>query len=99
MGRVIGIDLGTTNSVISFMDRQEPAVVVNEEGSRVTPSVVSLAIENLVGEPAERQLVLHADTTIHSVKRFMGKSFDEAQEDLALVNCTVKESPSGGCCV
>ncbi|MEC7241430.1 MAG: molecular chaperone DnaK [Myxococcota bacterium] len=99
MGRVIGIDLGTTNSVISFMDRQEPAVVVNEEGSRVTPSVVSLTNleERLVGESAKRQLVLHSETTIHSVKRFMGKSFEEAQEDIALVNYTVKATPNGGC--
>ena len=99
MGKVIGIDLGTTNSVVSFMDRQEPAVVVNEEGSRVTPSVVSLTNpeERLVGEPAKRQLVLHADTTIHSVKRFMGKSFADAQEDIALVNYTVRETPNGGC--
>ena len=99
MGRVIGIDLGTTNSVISFMDRQEPAVVVNEEGSRVTPSVVSLTNleERLVGESAKRQLVLHSETTIHSVKRFMGKSFEEAEEDIALVNYTVKATPNGGC--
>jgi len=99
MGKVIGIDLGTTNSVVSFMDRQDPTVVVNEEGSRVTPSVVSLTNpeERLVGEPAKRQLVLHAETTVHSVKRFMGKSFADAQEDMALVNYTVRESPNGDC--
>jgi molecular chaperone DnaK len=99
MGKVIGIDLGTTNSVVCFMDRQEPTVVVNEEGSRVTPSVVSLTSpdERLVGESAKRQLVLHAETTIHSVKRFMGKTFKEAQEDIALVNYSVRESPNGDC--
>jgi molecular chaperone DnaK len=99
MGKVIGIDLGTTNSVVSFMDRQEPSVVVNEEGSRVTPSVVALSDngERLVGEPAKRQLVLNAETTIHSVKRFMGKTFEEAQEDIALVNYNVRATPSGDC--
>ena len=99
MGKVIGIDLGTTNSVVSFMERQEPSVVVNEEGSRVTPSVVALSEngERLVGEAAKRQLVLNAETTIHSVKRFMGKTFEEAQEDIALVNYNVRATPSGDC--
>jgi molecular chaperone DnaK len=99
MGKVIGIDLGTTNSVVCFMDRQEPSVVVNEEGSRVTPSVVSLSDdgERLVGESAKRQLVLNPETTIHSVKRFMGKTFEEAQEDIALVNYNIRATPSGDC--
>lgn len=99
MGKVIGIDLGTTNSVVCFIDRQEPTVVVNEEGSRVTPSVVALSSpdERLVGEAAKRQLVLNAETTIHSVKRFMGKTFKEAQEDIALVNYNVRETPNGDC--
>jgi molecular chaperone DnaK len=99
MGKVIGIDLGTTNSVVCFMDRQEPTVVVNEEGARVTPSVVALSNpdERLVGESAKRQLVLNAETTIHSVKRFMGKTFEEAQEDIALVNYIVRETPNGDC--
>ena len=82
MGKVIGIDLGTTNSVVCVLERQEPTVVVNEEGSRITPSVVSSASQKdrLVGEAAKRQLVLHAETTIHSVKRFMGKTFKEARK-------------------
>ncbi|MEE2750254.1 MAG: Hsp70 family protein, partial [Myxococcota bacterium] len=99
MGKVIGIDLGTTNSVIAFMSRGDPEIIINEEGARVTPSVVALPEggERLVGQIAKRQMVLNADTTIHSVKRFIGRTFAECTGDLALVSYLLQETESGDC--
>ncbi|MBM4367480.1 MAG: molecular chaperone DnaK [Deltaproteobacteria bacterium] len=97
MGKVIGIDLGTTNSVVAYMDRREPRVIINEEGGRVTPSVVgfSKANERFVGDIAKRQLLINPDATIHSVKRFMGKRYKEAGRDIPLVNYEVAEGKNG----
>src|SRR4030095_12773395 len=74
-GRVIGIDLGTTNSVVAVMEGGQPAVIVNQEGSRVTPSVVGIAKdgERLVGQVAKRQAVTNPENTVFSIKRFMGR--------------------------
>jgi len=97
MGKVIGIDLGTTNSVVAFMDRREPRVIINEEGGRVTPSVVgfSKAGERFVGDIAKRQMLIYPDATLHSVKRFMGKRYREAARDIPLVNYEVAEARNG----
>ena len=83
MGKVIGIDLGTTNSCISFVDSGEPKVIINEEGNRTTPSVVSFGKESeiLVGEPAKRQAVVNPEKTIYSAKRLIGRRFEETDED------------------
>jgi molecular chaperone DnaK len=99
MGKVIGIDLGTTNSVVSFMDRREPRTIINEEGLRLTPSVVGFAKngERFVGDIAKRQMLINPDATIHSVKRFIGKRYREASKDLPLVNYTVVEAKNGDC--
>ena len=83
MGKVIGIDLGTTNSCISFVESGEPKVIINEEGNRTTPSVVSFGKESeiLVGEPAKRQAVVNPEKTIYSAKRLIGRRFEETDED------------------
>ncbi|MCA9008627.1 MAG: Hsp70 family protein, partial [Planctomycetaceae bacterium] len=72
--KIIGIDLGTTNSVVSIMEGGEPRVIANQEGSRTTPSVIAFTTkgETLVGEPAKRQAVTNPQNTIYSIKRFMG---------------------------
>jgi molecular chaperone DnaK len=77
--KVIGIDLGTTNSVVAVMEGGEPAVIVNQEGSRITPSVVAFTKEGerLVGQVAKRQAVTNPENTISSIKRFMGRQFSE----------------------
>src|SRR4030095_10185482 len=77
--KVIGIDLGTTNSVVSVMEGGQPAVLVNQEGSRITPSVVAFTKEGerLVGQVAKRQAVTNPENTVFSVKRFMGRKFSE----------------------
>ena len=81
-GKVIGIDLGTTNSVVAVMEGGQPAVIVNQEGARTTPSVVALAKdgERLVGQVAKRQAVTNPENTVFSIKRFMGRKFDEVTE-------------------
>ena len=77
MGKIIGIDLGTTNSVCAYVDRSEPRVIINEEGGRVTPSVVGFSRngERFVGDVAKRQMLINPDATVHSIKRFMGRKF------------------------
>lgn len=99
MSKIIGIDLGTTNSVCAYMDRNEPRVIINEEGGRVTPSVVGFSKtgERFVGDIAKRQMLINPDATIHSVKRFMGKRYREAGRDLPLVNYKVVEMPNQEC--
>ena len=101
MGKVIGIDLGTTNSVCAYMDHAEPRIIINEEGGRITPSVVGFSKtgQRFVGEVAKRQMLINPDATIHSIKRFMGRRFKDAQPDLRLVNFTVTEASSGDCAV
>src|SRR5688572_31209207 len=83
MGKIIGIDLGTTNSVVAVMEGKEAKVIVNEEGSRLTPSVVAWDDkgEVLVGTIAKRQAVTNPENTVYSAKRFIGRRFDEAVEE------------------
>ncbi len=99
MGKVIGIDLGTTNSVVAYIDRGEPKIIINEEGGRVTPSVVgfSKSGERFVGDIAKRQMLINPDATIHSIKRFMGKRYKDAGNDLPLVNYKVSAARNGDC--
>ncbi len=99
MGKIIGIDLGTTNSVVAYMDRNEPKVIINAEGGRVTPSVVGFSPtgDRFVGDIAKRQMLINPDASIHSVKRFMGKRFKEAGKDLPLVNFKVVERKNEEC--
>lgn len=84
MSKIIGIDLGTTNSVVAVMEGSQPVVIVNQEGKRTTPSVVAFKLdgERLVGELAKRQAVMNPQNTIYSIKRFMGKTYDEAIDDV-----------------
>ncbi len=85
MGKIIGIDLGTTNSCVSVMEGNEPVVIANEEGRRTTPSVVGFLKngERKVGDPAKRQAITNPQNTISSVKRFMGRKFDEVTEEIS----------------
>ncbi len=83
MGKIIGIDLGTTNSVVAVMEGKEPKVIVNEEGARLTPSVVAWDEkgEILVGTIAKRQAVTNPENTVYSAKRFIGRRFDEVEQE------------------
>src|SRR5580765_5479604 len=87
MSKIIGIDLGTTNSVVAVMEGGSPVVIPNQEGGRTTPSVVAFAKngERLVGQVAKRQAVTNAENTIYSIKRFMGRRYDEVSEESKLV--------------
>jgi molecular chaperone DnaK len=89
MGKILGIDLGTTNSCMSVMEAGEPVVLENSEGARTTPSVVAFTKsgERLVGQAAKRQAITNPANTIFSVKRFMGRKFDEvrAEEHVAVL--------------
>ena len=95
--RVIGIDLGTTNSVVSVMEGGQPAVIVNQEGARITPSVVGIAKDNerLVGQVAKRQAVTNPENTIFSIKRFMGRKFDEVTSETSRVPYKVVRAENG----
>ena len=87
MSKIIGIDLGTTNSVVAVMEGGEPVVITNPEGGRLTPSVVAFAKtgERLVGQVAKRQAVTNPENTVFSIKRFMGRKFDEVDEEMKMV--------------
>jgi len=87
MGKIIGIDLGTTNSVVAVMEGGEPKVIANEEGGRTTPSVVAFTKsgERLVGQVAKRQAITNPENTIYSIKRFMGRRYDEVNEEMKMV--------------
>ena len=87
MGRVIGIDLGTTNSCMSVLEGGEPSVIENAEGGRTTPSVVAFAKDGqrLVGSPAKRQAVTNPENTIFSIKRFMGRKSSEVSEEMTMI--------------
>ena len=87
MGKVIGIDLGTTNSCVAVIEGNEPKVIVNGEGQRTTPSVVGFKNkgERVVGDPAKRQAVTNPEKTIYSVKRFMGNKFSESSNDIKIL--------------
>ncbi len=97
MGKIIGIDLGTTNSVVAVMDGNEPKVITNEEGGRTTPSVVAFEQNGnvLVGQQARRQAITNPENTIFSVKRFMGMSYADAQKETTRVPYKVKKSSNG----
>ncbi len=97
MGKVIGIDLGTTNSCVAVMEGREAKVIQNSEGTRTTPSVVAFtkAGERLVGQPAKRQAVTNSENTIFSIKRFMGRKHTEVAEEEKLVPYKVSEDNSG----
>ncbi len=101
MGRIIGIDLGTTNSVCAFMDRNEPRIVINEEGGRVTPSVVGFTKqgERFVGDIAKRQMLINPDATVHAIKRFIGRRYRDATSDFGLVDYSIVEAKNGDCAV
>jgi molecular chaperone DnaK len=94
MSKIIGIDLGTTNSVVAVMEGGEPVVITNAEGSRLTPSVVAFAKsgERLVGQVAKRQAVTNPENTIFSIKRFMGRRQDEVSEEMKMVPYRVAQS-------
>src|SRR5919198_41213 len=87
MSKIIGIDLGTTNSVVAVMEGGEPVVIANQEGGRTTPSVVAFTKsgERLVGQVAKRQAVTNAENTVYSIKRFMGRRFGEVNEEMKMV--------------
>jgi len=95
MGRVVGIDLGTTNSVIAFIEGGQPTVITNAEGGRTTPSVVAFTKngERLVGALAKRQAVLNPEGTVYSIKRFMGRNYNEVAEEMKIVPYKVVEGP------
>jgi len=87
MSKIIGIDLGTTNSCVAVMEGSEPVVITNSEGKRTTPSIVGFINggERKIGDPAKRQSVINPDKTVHSIKRFMGSSFDETKSEVKRV--------------
>jgi molecular chaperone DnaK len=98
MSKIIGIDLGTTNSVVAVMEGGEPVVITNSEGGRTTPSVVAFAKDGsrLVGQVAKRQAVTNPENTIYSIKRFMGRRFNEVSEEIKQVPYKVQGSGAGG---
>jgi molecular chaperone DnaK len=93
MGKIIGIDLGTTNSCVSVMEGNEPVVITNAEGKRTTPSVVAFVEggERKVGDPAKRQAITNPTKTIYSIKRFMGSSYDDTSKEAGRVPYIVKK--------
>src|SRR4030066_122295 len=97
MSKIIGIDLGTTNSVVSVMQGGEPVVISNQEGARTTPSVVAITKtgERLVGQVAKRQAVTNPENTVYSIKRFMGRRFDEVSEEIKRVPFKVTQFANG----
>src|SRR6267143_1273838 len=97
MSKIIGIDLGTTNSVVAVMEGGEPVVITNPEGGRLTPSVVGFAKngERLVGQVAKRQAVTNPENTVFSIKRFMGRKFDEVNEEMKMVPYQVVRASNG----
>src|ERR1700709_432469 len=96
-GKVIGIDLGPTNSVVGVMEGGEPTVIVNQEGARTTPSVVAFTKsgERLVGQVAKRQAITNSENTIFSIKRFMGRRLDEVSEEQKMVPYKVVRGENG----
>src|SRR5665647_3797870 len=96
MSKIIGIDLGTTNSVVAVMEGGDPTVITTAEGSRLLPSVVGFNKngERLVGQTAKRQAVINPDNTVYSIKRFMGRRFDEVDTERKMVSYQVVQGPS-----
>ncbi len=97
MGKIIGIDLGTTNSVVAVMEGGEPTVITNPEGGRTTPSVVAFTKsgERLVGQVAKRQAITNPENTVYSIKRFMGRRQDEVGSEMRTVPYKVTAGPHG----
>ena len=97
MSKIIGIDLGTTNSCVAIMEGNQPKVLINSSGNRITPSVVAFTDkgERLVGQPAKHQQVTNPKNTIFSIKRFMGRKWDEVTEELTIVPNTVVQGENG----
>jgi molecular chaperone DnaK len=96
MGKIIGIDLGTTNSCVAVIEGSEPAVIANDEGRRTTPSIVAFLDngERKVGDPAKRQAITNARRTVYSIKRFMGHRFSEVGQEASRVTYGVKSGPN-----
>jgi molecular chaperone DnaK len=103
MAKILGIDLGTTNSAVAIIEAGEPTIIENSEGNRTTPSIVAISKtgERLVGQIAKRQAVTNPTNTIYGIKRFMGHTFDEeaVQKDKAIVPYEVKKGGDGGAMV
>lgn len=99
MTKAVGIDLGTTNSVVAVMEGGKPTVIANTEGARTTPSIVAFtkAGERLVGQLARRQSVLNPETTVYSIKRFIGRRFDEVSDEMKTVSYKVRQGADGSC--
>ena len=97
MGKIIGIDLGTTNSVVAVMEGGDPTVITNPEGGRTTPSVVAVTKngERLVGQVAKRQAVTNPENTVYSIKRFMGRKIGEVSEEITMVPYKVVQTENG----
>ncbi|MFP4510883.1 MAG: molecular chaperone DnaK [Spirochaetaceae bacterium] len=98
MGRIIGIDLGTTNSCVAIMEGGEPTVIQNSEGQRTTPSMVAYTAkgERLVGQPAKNQVVTNPENTVYSIKRFMGRRYEEVEQEIGMVPYKVVNDGNGG---
>ncbi|HYW84360.1 MAG TPA: Hsp70 family protein, partial [Spirochaetia bacterium] len=94
MGKIIGIDLGTTNSCVAIMEGGQPIVIPNSEGQRTTPSIVAFTDkgERLVGQPAKNQMITNPENTVYSIKRFMGRRIDEVREEIRRVPFTVTDA-------
>ena len=99
MSKVIGIDLGTTNSCVAVTEGKTPKVITNEEGSRTTPSIVAYDKDGnrLVGVSAQRQAIVNPKTTIYSAKRFIGMRFDEVKDEIGNVSYDVTRGKGGDC--
>jgi len=97
MGRIIGIDLGTTNSCVAIMEGSEPVVIQNSEGQRTTPSIVAFTTkgDRLVGQPAKNQMITNPENTVYSIKRFMGRRYSEVPGEIKMVPYKVVDTPSG----
>src|SRR6266446_3313852 len=97
MSKIIGIDLGTTNSVVAIMEGSEPTVITNSEGGRTTPSVVGIAKDGdrLVGQVAKRQAVTNPESTVFSIKRFMGRKFGEVSSEASRVPYKLVQAQNG----
>ena len=99
MGKIIGIDLGTTNSVVAVMEGGQPTVITTAEGGRLCPSVVAFNKngERLVGQTAKRQAVINSENTVYSIKRFMGRRFEETEVEREMVSFEVVARHRGRC--
>ena len=96
MGKIIGIDLGTTNSVVAIMDKGDVKIITNSEGGRTTPSVVGFTKDGgrLVGQVAKRQSITNPENTVYSIKRFMGRRLSEVRDEIAMVPFKVVSGPN-----